>query len=142
MGLQKILYVDDDQNLHQLVGLALQQMGGLTVQICESGIKALELAAIFKPDLILLDVVMPGMDGLETCRELRKIPATRQTPVVFFTGHTSPNDLLRYRTYKPLGVVSKPFVPLELPLELLKLWKEHHCSGVINSGLDEAMIPA
>lgn len=143
MGLKKILYVDDDQGLHALVGLALRQLGGITIQAVDSGIKALEVAAIFKPDLILLDVVMPGMDGLETFEELRKIPCTRETPIVFFTGHTRSADLRRYSQYKPLGVIAKPFVPLELPIELLNLWRQYENSRVQNvAEIKPELIPA
>ncbi|KKO02438.1 hypothetical protein LCGC14_0103930, partial [marine sediment metagenome] len=84
-SLEKILHVDDDADIRTIAHIALVTVGGFDVLQCESGQQALDRAEEFAPDLILLDVMMPGMDGEETLRSLRKLATTKDTPAIFMT---------------------------------------------------------
>ena len=85
-SLIRILFVEDDLDIQAIARLALEAVGGFTVNICSNGIEALESVVAFAPDLILLDVMMPGMDGFEMCRQLRASESTAHTPIVMVTA--------------------------------------------------------
>ncbi|MGD2083421.1 MAG: response regulator [Chromatiales bacterium] len=121
--LNRILYVDDEADIREIVQLSLEAVGGFTVSLCASGSSALEAARSFRPDLILLDVMMPGMDGPETLRRLRELPETAQTPVVFMTAKVQAGDLERYRELGAAEVVSKPFDPMTLAEQVRRIWR-------------------
>ncbi|MBT3305669.1 MAG: response regulator, partial [Alphaproteobacteria bacterium] len=84
--LQKILYVEDEADIQTVAKLALESVGGFEVMICSSGAEALEKAPLFKPDILLLDVMMPGMDGPDTLVALLKIEELKGTPAIFLTA--------------------------------------------------------
>ena len=110
----KVLYVEDVAVIRLLAKQALESAGGFSVALCSSGEEAVGKAVSFAPDIILLDVMMPGMDGPATLRALRQLPETARTPVVFMTGDAGPDDLLRYRQLGAVEVIAKPFDPLTL----------------------------
>jgi CheY-like chemotaxis protein len=76
----------------------------------------------FKPDIILLDVMMPDMDGIETFHRLREVPALEETPIVFMTAKAMPDEVKRYRAMGAAEVIAKPFDPMTLPDQLRKIW--------------------
>jgi CheY-like chemotaxis protein len=119
--LKRILLVDDDPDIRDVATLALRTTGGYTVEPCSSAREAVERSPSFRPDLIVLDVWMPGTDGLAALKALREIEATAETPVVFMTG-VQFEELERYRELGCLGVISKPFNPTALPARLEALW--------------------
>jgi CheY-like chemotaxis protein len=123
--LTRILVVDDDDDIASLVAMVLGERGGYTVQTCDSARHALEAAGAFRPDLILLDVMMPEADGVATLGALRRLPATAQTPVVFLTAMAEAGDLARYDALGSLGVIAKPFDPLALADTIERLWGRH-----------------
>ena len=82
--LKKILYVEDDLDIQKVVKLALEEVGGFTVKLCSSGKKALDCIVAFKPDLVILDVMMPGLNGPDTLQEIHKIPAIVKSKNDFF----------------------------------------------------------
>ncbi|MFW5947818.1 MAG: response regulator, partial [Gemmatimonadota bacterium] len=100
----------------------LQDAGGYELELCASGTEALEAAPGFRPDLILLDVVMPELDGLATLEALRALPETADTPVIFLTARDRPEDVARLRDAGAMGVISKPFDPATLALEVARLY--------------------
>ena len=110
----KILYVEDEQDIRTIARLSLEKIGGFTVNICGSGEEALDVVADFKPDIILLDVMMPEMDGLETYRALREIPACVDIPVVFMTARVQAHEIKQYQQLGAIDVISKPFSPMTL----------------------------
>ncbi len=110
----RILYVDDDADIREVALMALELDGGLEVRACASGADALIVAPIFKPALILLDVMMPQMDGPTTLSGLRADPQTTQTPVVFITARTQTAEVKRLKSLGALGVIPKPFDPMTL----------------------------
>lgn len=122
--LQRVLYVEDDPDIQMVAQMALEVVGGLTLRTCSSGQEAVQAAASFHPDLILLDVMMPGMDGPATLAELRKLPATASTPVVFMTAKVQTAEVTHYKSLGAVGVIAKPFDPMELPQQVRQLWQE------------------
>jgi CheY-like chemotaxis protein len=110
----RILYVDDEDDIREVATLALELDSGLTVRTCASGAEALDAAAAWQPDLILLDVMMPHMDGPTTLARLRDIPATASIPVVFITARTQAGEVEQFKSLGALGVLAKPFDPMTL----------------------------
>ena len=125
MSLERILYVEDDPDIRLVAQLALEVVGGLTVCTCTSGDEALLKAPAFSADLLLLDVMMPGMDGPETLRRLRSIPSYARVPAVFMTAKARTEDLASLDADNAIAVISKPFDPLRLAKQLAKLLREH-----------------
>lgn len=119
--LRKILVVDDQHGIRSLLGLTLGKIGGFTLRSCASGEEALREAREFAPDLLLLDLNMPGLDGVQTLEGLRAQGIA--TPVVFFTVSASPQDVARYAALGALGTIPKPFDPLKLGKQVLAIWE-------------------
>ena len=121
-GLNKILYIEDEPDIQTVAKLALETVGGFTVEICGSGDMALERAPDFEPDLILLDVMMPGMDGPETLSALRRIVGFSETPVIFMTAKVMASEVERYENLGAVGVIAKPFDPMTLADRVREIW--------------------
>jgi CheY-like chemotaxis protein len=124
--LQKILYVEDEVDIRLIVQIALEDMGGFTLKCCSTGYEAIAAVNEFMPDLILLDVMMPGLDGRETLLELRKIPEIKEVPVVFMTARVQEKEVAQYKEFGIVGVISKPFEPLTLAETLRSYWAKCH----------------
>jgi CheY-like chemotaxis protein len=120
--LNRILYVEDAPEIQAIVKLALEKVGGFTVELCSSGAEALERAPAFQPDLIIVDVMMPGMDGMTTLAKLRGIPTVADVPVVFMTAKVMPSEVRRYREAGALDVIAKPFDPMKLADKVKAIW--------------------
>lgn len=120
--LEKILYVEDDTDIQEVAKMALETVGGFTVRICSSGGEALAEAPGFDPDFILLDVMMPGMDGPTTLGELRKLPGLEEKPVVFMTAKVMQSEIGRYKELGAVGVIPKPFDPMTLAERINEIW--------------------
>ncbi|MGJ8569274.1 MAG: response regulator [Hoeflea sp.] len=118
----KILYVDDENDIREIAVMALELDSEISVRSCDSGSDALTIVRDWLPDLILLDVMMPGMDGPETLARLRSTAETASIPVVFTTARTQPEDLERFMSLGAAGVVSKPFDPMTLADQARKLF--------------------
>jgi len=106
---RRVLVVDDSAVIRELAQVALGMIGGLEVTTAESGDEALERAATAAPDVILLDVEMPGLDGPETLALLREEPATREIPVIYVTAHDAPDEHDDLGGLGVAGVIAKPF---------------------------------
>ena len=124
-SLKRILLVEDDPDIQTMTSLALGSFGGYTVEVCSSAQQAIDSAAAFAPDLILLDVMMPGMDGIHTLEALRQIPETSVTPVIFLTARVQPHDVARYKELGSLAVIRKPFEPTTLVETIDGIWNEY-----------------
>jgi len=120
------LLVEDDPDIQDVAKLALEAIGGFNVQTCSSGVDALEEGPKYDPDLILLDVMMPGLSGPETYVELRKIETLRNIPVIFLTARAQQADVDHYKSLGAIDVVSKPFDPMTLASTLQTIWTDHH----------------
>ncbi|MDP4547664.1 response regulator [Marinobacter sp. MDS2] len=123
--LNKVLYVEDDADIRAIAELALQDVGGFSIALCSSGAEAIKVAPDFQPDLILLDVMMPEMDGPQTLQELRKIEATQDTPVIFMTARIQRTEIDEYLSLGALGVIPKPFDPMTLADEIRRIHQAH-----------------
>ena len=128
-ALERILLVEDDADIQAVGHLALEAVGGYSVQVCGSGQEALTVAPQFAPDLILLDVMMPGMDGPATIAALRQTELFRETPVIFMTAKVQAHEVAYYKTLGALGVISKPFDPMSLAGEIRSLWETQGETG-------------
>ena len=124
--LQRILYVEDEPDIQAVARIALETVGGFTVQICSSGEEALQAAVEFAPDLLLLDVMMPGMDGPTTLQELRNLPDLENTPAVFMTAKVQPQEIEQFKSYGALDVIAKPFDPIALSSQITAVWQQRN----------------
>jgi two-component system OmpR family response regulator len=122
--INRVLLVEDDLDIQAVARLALEMVGGFTVHICSDGAQALAEAADFAPDLILLDVMMPGMDGPTTLVELRKQASLANTPVIFMTAKVQPGEVTEYIKRGAIGVIAKPFDPMALPGQIREMWSQ------------------
>jgi CheY-like chemotaxis protein len=113
--INNILLVDDEPDIRTIAELSLSQVGGWKVTLASSGVQALELAGSHKPDLILLDVMMPEMDGVATFQALANRDDTREIPVIFMTARVQSQERERYVGLGAAGVIAKPFDPMRLP---------------------------
>ncbi len=120
--LNRILMIEDDLDIQAVARLVLETLGGFTVEVCSRGQEALETAPVFRPDMILLDVMMPGMDGPTTLMHLRALPDMEDVPVVFMTAKVMPDEIDHYKTLGALDVIRKPFDPMALPATLNTIW--------------------
>lgn len=119
----RVLYVEDDRDIREVARLALEALGGYEVCACGSGDEAIKQAAEFSPDVVLLDVMMPGLDGPQTMAALRALPAIAATPVIFMTARVDAPDRAEYASLGVAGLIEKPFDPLELSDEVARLWR-------------------
>lgn len=122
--LKNITYVEDEPDIREIARIALETLGGFTLDICSSGADAVARAPNFDPDLILLDVMMPGMDGIETFRKLRDEPSLRRTPIVFMTAKAQPEEIEQYMALGAVGIIAKPFDPITLSDNVRAIWKQ------------------
>ncbi|MDX1634856.1 MAG: response regulator [Marinobacter sp.] len=120
--LKRILYVEDEEDIRTIAQLALEAVGGFELKTCGSGQQALDEAPAFAPQLILLDVMMPGMDGPATLRALRQIPQFQATPVLFMTAKVQPDEIEEYKALGAADVIAKPFDPMTLSDQIRSVW--------------------
>lgn len=114
MAVRRVLVVDDDDSIREIAELAINLVGGLDVLSADGGVRALELAREHHPDAVLLDVMMPDMDGLTTFRHLQADEATRDIPVILVTAKVQVGDRQMWDGLAISGVISKPFDPMTL----------------------------
>jgi len=121
MQIDRVLMVDDDPAIRKIGQLCLTRVGKWEVVIAASGPEALRLSVEFRPDVILLDVMMPGMDGPTTFRLLQENVDVGHTPVIFMTAKVQTQELESYSKLGAAGVISKPFDPMKLPNEIRQI---------------------
>lgn len=114
----KALIIDDEDDVRQVIRLSLGRVGGMDVVDASSGTLGVGLAAETCPDFILLDLMMPDMDGVETFGRLREDARTASIPVIFLTAKALPSEIERLRRLGALDVVVKPFNPMTLADQL------------------------
>ena len=110
----RILYVDDEADIREVAQMSIELDPDLEVRACASGPEALTEVDGWRPDLILLDVMMPGMDGREVLAKLRERPDTVDIPVVFITARKQAHEVAGLQTLGAKGVLAKPFDPMRL----------------------------
>lgn len=119
--IHRVLLVDDDDDLRTVAALCLSRIGGWETLIAPDGATALQLAVASMPDVVLLDVMMPGMDGFAVLAKLREDRRTARIPVVFLTAAIQRGQVGDYVARGAVGAIVKPFDPLRLPAEVTRL---------------------
>jgi two-component system, OmpR family, response regulator len=120
--LKRIMHVEDDPSIQAVAKVALEVVGGFTVETCSGGEEALQRFNEFKPQLILLDVMMPGMDGPSTLRKMQADFDLKHIPVVFMTAKVQANEIESYKALGAADVVVKPFDPMTLSDQIRAIW--------------------
>ncbi|EKM95203.1 chemotaxis protein CheY [Stutzerimonas degradans] len=124
--LKRILHVEDVPSIQVITRIALERLGGFEVLSCPSGQAALEQVEAFAPQLILLDVMLPQMDGVELLRQLAERIDLSDVPVVFLTGNLQFEEHDELSRLGMHAVLHKPFDPLQLAARLRTIWEERH----------------
>lgn len=124
--LERIMHIEDDPSIQEVARVALEIVGGFVVKSFDSGRAGLAAAEAFAPQLVLLDVMMPGMDGPQTLVELRKLPCMKNVPVVFMTAKVQTQEVATYRGLGAADVIIKPFDPMTLSDQIRDIWKQHN----------------
>jgi two-component system OmpR family response regulator len=122
--LNRICYVEDDEDIQRIVRMSLERVGKMTVEIVTDPLRAIEAMNTFKPDLVMLDWMMPGMDGPTLFRKMKEIPSVQALPVVFITAKASQRELDELKSLGAAGTISKPFSPKDLPDQLRAIWSK------------------
>ena len=120
--LTRICYVEDDEDIQRIVRISLERVGAMTVEVVSDPTRAVETIVAFKPDLVLLDWMMPLMDGPAVLRKMREHAQTKHLPVVFITAKASQRELDELMAMGAAGTISKPFSPKDLPDQLRRIW--------------------
>ena len=122
--LKRVMYIEDEPDIRSIVQIALERIGGLTVITCGSGKEVIGLALDFNPDLILLDIMMPDMDGFAVLQAIRSMPQLVNVPVVFVTAKTQLHEIDQYKEEGVSDVITKPFDPVALPKIVNDIWEK------------------
>jgi len=123
MELKKILYVDDESDVREIVMLSLETLGGFEIKAFSNGEEALAAVEAFAPDLLMLDVMMPGITGPELLAKMRELPSIVETPAVFITAKAQVHEVDKLKLHKRSEVIAKPFEVMELPDTVRAAWK-------------------
>lgn len=127
--LKRILMVEDEPDIRAVARLALERVGGFEVRMCENGFEALEVAPEYLPDLFLLDVMMPGLDGVSTLQKLRLLEGCATIPAIFMTAKVQRHEVEGYLALGAIGVIPKPFNPMGLAGDIRDLWNHSSVVG-------------
>lgn len=119
--INRILYVEDEPDIQAVAKLALEQVGRFTLEVCSSGQEALDKAEEFSPQLMLLDVMMPDMDGPTTLDKLRDIEGLKDVPAIFMTARVQPHEVKEYISQGAIDVIAKPFDPMTLSSQIREI---------------------
>jgi CheY-like chemotaxis protein len=130
VALSRILLVEDDPDIREASVLLLSEVASFHVRACASATEALQCAPAFGPDLILLDVMMPGLHGEEAFTAFRQMPETEATPVIFLTAKVQPGEIIQYRKLGALGVIPKPYDPDTLAETIQGMWDRHQTAQI------------
>jgi CheY-like chemotaxis protein len=121
--LKTVLYVDDEPDIREVVELSLGLADSLQIHTCESGLAALDDMPRIQPDLVLLDVMMPGLDGPATLQRMQNDERLAHIPVVFMTAKAMPQEVARFREMGAVAVIAKPFDPMRLSEQVYAIWE-------------------
>jgi two-component system, OmpR family, response regulator len=119
--LRKVLIIEDEPEIQAILAMSLERVGGFETVVAGDGIEGLERARSESPDLILMDVLMPRLNGYDTCRRIKQEERLREIPVVFLTARCDPVDVDKAMRAGAAGCVAKPFDPLKLAEQILEI---------------------
>lgn len=123
--LKRISYTDDEPDIRAIAQIALEDIGGFEMQMCSGGQETVERVPVFQPDLILLDMMMPGMDGVQTFKALKAMPEIADIPIIFMTAKVQSHEVASYMELGAAGVIPKPFDAITLAQDLQEIWQRH-----------------
>jgi len=121
----RMLYVDDEPDIRMIVEFALEDEQGLTLRLCASGAEALAMVADYQPHLVLLDVMMPNMDGPTTLQQMKQIPALANTLFAFMTAKVQVHEVAHLKSLGAVAVIAKPFDPMTLVDQIWQIIRDH-----------------
>jgi CheY-like chemotaxis protein len=124
--LKRILYVEDEPDIQEVAKVALEAVGNFELIICNNGQEVVDNAPSANADLILMDVMMPGMDGPTALKKLRESPETANTPVIFMTARIQAQEIQEYKEMGAVDVITKPFDPMNLSDQIRTIWQSYH----------------
>ena len=124
--LKRILYAEDEPDIQAVAKIALETVGGFELKICNNGEEALANAVSYAPDLLLFDVMMPGMDGPAAFKAIKELPELADTPAIFMTAKVQPTEVQEYKDMGAIDVIAKPFDPMALADHIKTIWKQHY----------------
>jgi len=125
MEIRSVLLVDDEPDIRAVGEIALAHIGGWDVAVACDGEEALALVRTKRPDVVLLDMMMPGMDGLQTLAHLKADPDTSTLPVIFMTAKVLPTEIENYMASGAIGVIPKPYDPVNLSVRITEIYTEN-----------------
>lgn len=137
--LRHIVCIEDDPDIREIARISLAEIGGLRVHLFGSGGEAIAQAPALAPDMFLIDIMMPDMDGMQTMAALHRHPVLSETPVVFLTAKVQDHEVEAYRGMGAAAVISKPFDPLTLADRCRTVWARVQAAlpaGTASGGLD------
>lgn len=123
--LKKILYAEDEPDVQTIVEISVWSMSDYEIKICGNGKILLDCVEDYMPDLILLDVMMPEMDGPTTLKNLQLNEKTKDIPVIFITAKAQAHEVKLFEETGVIGVITKPFDPTTLCSSIKELWDKH-----------------
>jgi two-component system OmpR family response regulator len=122
--LERVCYVEDDEDIRRIVRVSLENVGKMKVELVSNPFQAVAVISRFMPDLVLLDWMMPGLDGPALFRKMKQEPALAALPVVFITAKTMPREMEELIALGAAATISKPFAPKDLPGQLRAIWSK------------------
>lgn len=124
--LTRILYAEDEADIREIAVLAIEAIGGFEIATCGSGAEVLDLASEFQPQLILLDVMMPIMDGPSTLLALKQDLQLKDIPVIFLTAKIMTDEINHFKQMGAIDIIAKPFDPMTLSAQIQDIWNSHY----------------
>lgn len=122
-SLTRILCVEDEADIRLVLQMTLESVGKFQALLCASGQEALEQAEAFQPQLVILDSMMPGMDGAQTLLALRQKTTLRETPILFLTAKSQRDEIEALKQLGAAAVLTKPFDPMRLSAQVREIWQ-------------------
>lgn len=124
-ALTRIAYVEDEEDIRTIAKMSLEMLGGYAVHLFASGDEALQQLPQLKPQLVLMDVMMPGRDGPSTLLAMRETAELREVPVIFMTAKAQQGEIAQYKSLGALDVITKPFDPMTLAARVANIWQAY-----------------
>jgi two-component system, OmpR family, response regulator len=125
-ALKRIMCVDDETDILEVAKMCLETVAGFEVVCCSSGTEMLTVLQEEKPDLIMLDVMMPGMDGPATLSAVRQKPQLNHVPIILLTARVQPAEIEQYLKMGAAGVICKPFDPMTISSQITEIYGKFH----------------
>jgi len=129
--LKTVLYVEDDKDIQTIGKITLESFGNFNVVMCNSGKEALEKIKDVNPDLVLMDVMMPEMDGITAMLEFKKDTELSEIPVIFMTAKAQVHEVEKYNKIGVAGVIIKPFDPVQLCPQINEIWEKFYAKSTV-----------